>query len=193
MIESYDAKSIAKKQGFDSVFDFLPIIVRSAQKVARPPISGFSVVAVGLASDGRIFIRVNVEFPGLPLHHSIHAEQFLIANLTCYPQTTLTNVVVSAYPCRQFLQEIRAAPHIQISVLQTHDHDFMEENEFRPLSYFLPNRFCPHDLLEKDVPLILETHDNGMILLSQQFINGQNDALDKVVKVAERRARDRQA
>ncbi|KAL2930032.1 Cytidine deaminase 1 [Bienertia sinuspersici] len=166
---------MAKKLGLKSVIKLLPIIVKSSQKLARPPISGFSVAAVGLASDGRIFVGVNVEFPGLPLHHSIHAEQFLITNLSLYPQTHLKNIVVSAYPCghcRQFLQEIRGAPDIQILVLNS-SNNFDDENGifnqinedgFIPLSHFLPHRFGPDDLLDKDVPLILETRDNNLVL-----------------------------
>ncbi|XP_074269422.1 cytidine deaminase 1 [Silene latifolia] len=190
MIESHEAEAMAKKHGLKSVLHLLPLIVRSTRKLARPPISGFSVSAAGLSSDGRIFIGVNVEFPGLPLHHSIHAEQFLITNLSRYPDTTLTNVVVSAYPCghcRQFLQEIRGAPDIQIYVLQDDDYDHDHDHDqlvkingfFRPLSYFLPHRFGPDDLLEKDVPLILETHENGLVLVDE-FTKGQNGNLNLV-------------
>nr|GME21113.1 cytidine deaminase 1-like [Ipomoea batatas] len=52
-------------------------ILQSLHALARPPISNYHVAAVGLGSDGRVFVGVNLEFPGLPLHHSVHAEQFL--------------------------------------------------------------------------------------------------------------------
>ncbi|XP_021751169.1 cytidine deaminase 1-like [Chenopodium quinoa] len=178
VIESSEAQTLANKLGLKSVVHLLPLIAKSAKKLARPPISGFPVAAVGLATDGRIFIGVNVEFPGLPLHHSIHAEQCLITNLSLHPQTHLKNVVVSAYPCghcRQFLQEIRGAPDIQIFVLDKNDDQESESEQingypdeesdwFRPLSCFLPNRFGPHDLLDKTVPLILETINNNLVL-----------------------------
>ncbi|KAK9715772.1 hypothetical protein RND81_06G188200 [Saponaria officinalis] len=190
VIESSEADLMVKQLGLDSVLELLPLIARSARKLARQPISGFAVGAVGLTSDGRIFIGVNVEFPKLPLHHSIHAEQFLITNLSRFPHCTLKNVVVSAYPCghcRQFLQEIRGASDIQIFVLQNNGDDdddgklvkingFLEENrnDFRPLSYFLPHRFGPDDLLDEDVPLILETRENGLSLVDDLIIKGQN-------------------
>lgn len=176
MINKSEAESICKNLGLNSVLNLLPIIAKSAQTLARRPISDFPVAAVGLSSDGRIFIGVNVEFPGLPLHHSIHAEQFLITNMSLHPETHLKNIVVSAYPCghcRQFLQEIRGAPDIQILVLNTHKCDEqtlinrhridVETDSFTPLSQFLPHRFGPDDLLHKDVPLILETQNNNLI------------------------------
>ncbi|AEE85655.1 cytidine deaminase 4 (CDA4) [Arabidopsis thaliana] len=52
-----------------------------AMILARAPISGVQDAVLGLASSDRIFLGVNVEFEGLPLHHSISAEQFLVANL----------------------------------------------------------------------------------------------------------------
>lgn len=166
VINPSEAEEMTKNLGLKSTLNLLPYIAKSAQKLARCPISQFPVAAVGLSSDGRIFIGVNVEFPGLPLHHSIHAEQFLITNLSNHPHTHLQNVVVSAYPCghcRQFLQEIRHAPDIKISVLSS-DQD--NGDVFTPLSYFLPHRFGPDDLLHKDVPLILEALNNNLSLLN---------------------------
>ncbi|OQU91901.1 LOW QUALITY PROTEIN: hypothetical protein SORBI_3001G261480 [Sorghum bicolor] len=47
---------------------------------ARVPISVFRVGAVGLGASGRVYVGVSVEFHGVPLCHSVHAEQFLVAN-----------------------------------------------------------------------------------------------------------------
>ncbi|KAK9715773.1 hypothetical protein RND81_06G188300 [Saponaria officinalis] len=159
VIESSEADLMVKQLGLDSVLELLPLIARSARKSARQPISGFA--------------------------------QFLITNLSRFPHCTLKNVVVSTYPCghcRQFLQEVRGASGIQIFVLQNHGDDdeddgkpvkingFLEENHnhFRPLSYFLPHQFGPNDLLDKDVPLILETRENGLILVDDLIIKGEN-------------------
>ncbi|GAB2294404.1 chitin deacetylase cda1 [Dionaea muscipula] len=178
-IDASDAESLAKSHGL-TVLQLLPIIVKSARELARPPISNFPVAAAGLTSDGRIFIGVNLEFPGLPLHHSVHAEQFLVTNLSLHrPTPLLQNIVVSAYPCghcRQFLQEIRGAPDIQIFVPEDDDDlgVVREGDSFRPVSYFLPNRFGPDDLLHKDVPLILESHDNCLVLSDGEKANLRN-------------------
>ncbi|KAF1002190.1 hypothetical protein AG4045_013098 [Apium graveolens] len=117
---------MAKLSGL-SVPQLLPTLVKSAQKLARPPISNYHVAAVGLSSDGRIFIGVNLEFPGVPLHHSVHAEQFLVTNHAFHNSPRLVYIAVSSAPrdgkfsapcghCRQFLQELRQAGDIQILI-----------------------------------------------------------------------------
>ena len=63
-------------------------------------------------ASGRLFVGVNLEFPGLPLHHSVHAEQFLIANAAQAGEQVLTRLAVSALPCghcRQFCSELACA------------------------------------------------------------------------------------
>ncbi|CAN1185588.1 Cytidine deaminase 1 [Linum perenne] len=44
--------------------------------------------------------------------------------------------------------------------------DNQHGREFEDLSTFLPHRFGPDNLLHKDVPLILERHDNKLSLIS---------------------------
>ncbi|KAL0338965.1 UNVERIFIED_CONTAM: Cytidine deaminase 1 [Sesamum angustifolium] len=170
---------MAKSMNLPSVLHLLPHLVHSAQSLARPPISNFHVGAVGLGSDGRVFFGVNLEFLGLPLHHSVHAEQFLLTNLAVHRCPRLLSVAVSAAPCghcRQFFQELRHSSSLQILVTgeencdQNHDRvESLEKNspDFNPLSKFLPNPFGPHDLLDGGTPLLLEQHDNGLDLLPQ--------------------------
>ncbi|CBI27924.3 unnamed protein product, partial [Vitis vinifera] len=61
---------------------------------------------------------------------------------------------------RIFLGEIRDAPDIKVLITSSSDQ------EFRPLSEFLPNRFGPDDLLDKDTPLLLEPQNNGLSLVN---------------------------
>ncbi|KAJ0263064.1 Cytidine/deoxycytidylate deaminase [Hirschfeldia incana] len=201
LIHAEEAESAAKRHGV-SVVNLLPLLVNPATSLARPPISKFPVSAVGLGSSGRIFVGVNVEFPGLPLHHSIHAEQFLVTNLTLNSEPILRRFSVSAAPCghcRQFLQEIRDAPDIRILITDpnafrdavTDNEDAVNEKEnavreqndavaekeedgYVRLESILPHRFGPNDLLERDVPLLLEPHDNGLALLG--VTNGHVDS-----------------
>ncbi|KAE8714109.1 Cytidine deaminase 1 [Hibiscus syriacus] len=142
VIDSAEAEQMAKQSG-QTVLQLLPSLVKSAQTLARPPISKYHVGAVGMGSSGRIFLGVNLEFPGLPLNQSVHAEQFLITNLSINAEPRLKYLAVSAAPCghcRQFLQELRGAPDVKILITS----------------------FGPDDLLEKDVPLLLESHRNGL-------------------------------
>ncbi|KAH6818299.1 cytidine deaminase 1 [Perilla frutescens var. frutescens] len=179
VMEASVAESIARSLNLPSVLHLLPHLVHSAQSLARPPISNFHVGAVGLGSDGRVFVGVNLEFPGVPLHHSIHAEQFLLTNLAVHRCPSLRAVAVSAAPCghcRQFYQELRHSASLQILItdedncVQNHDRIGMLENKapnFMPLLNFLPNPFGPHDLLDQETPLLLEQHDNRLDLLHQ--------------------------
>ncbi|XP_027358957.1 cytidine deaminase 1-like [Abrus precatorius] len=173
LIEATEAESMGQSSGL-SLTQLLPSLVSWAQSLARVPISKFPVAAVGLGASGRIFVGVNVEFPGLPFHHTIHAEQFLVANLAINAETRLESFAVSAAPCghcRQFLQEIRDAPDIQILITDT------EAPQLTPLSHFLSHRFGPHDLLPKGVPLLLEPHNNALSLPSHLTLNYSNPKL----------------
>lgn len=188
VIEASEAESMAKQSGL-KIPQLLPSLVKSAQGLARPPISKFHVGAVGLGSSGRVFFGVNLEFPGLPLHHSVHAEQFLVINLALNCESHLNYLAVSAAPCghcRQFLQEVRSATEIEILVSSiepdSNSHDYV------PLPQFLPHRFGPEDLLEKDVPLILESRFNGLSLPKESTGNQNGVAhggdLEKLTRAA---------
>lgn len=50
-----------------------------------------------------------------------------------------------------------------------------KDTQVRPLSYFLPHRFGPDDLLSKDFPLLLEPRSNGLIALANPaIVNGED-------------------
>ncbi|KAF3527882.1 hypothetical protein DY000_02036202 [Brassica cretica] len=193
IISPEEAESAANQLGV-SVLQLLPSLVNPAKSFARPPISKFHVGAVGIGSSGRIFLGVNVEFPGLPLHHSIHAEQFLVTNLTLNGERHLRNFAVSAAPCghcRQFLQEIRDASEIRLIITDpnaTADPD-ADSDGFLRLGSILPHRFGPEDLLEKDFPLILEHHDNNLTISDLDPIcNGNTVELKRTALAAANRS-----
>ncbi|KAK7399037.1 hypothetical protein VNO78_10212 [Psophocarpus tetragonolobus] len=172
VIEASEAKRLAESAGL-SVQELLARLVPGAQALARPPISKFSVAAAGLGPSGRIFIGVNLEFPGLPLHHSVHAEQFLVTNLSLNGEAELVSMAVTSAPCghcRQFLQELRSAGDIKILVTS--------DKQFRRLSDFLPQRFGPHELLPLEAPLHLEAHHNALSLLGDG--DGDDAAIQKL-------------
>lgn len=157
VIEAEEVTRLQQASGL-SLEAFLATLVEPTRSLARTPISNFHVGAVGLGSSGRVFRGVNVEFSGLPLNFSIHAEQFLVANAARNGEHRLQFLAVSAAPCghcRQFLQELRGAGDIRILIAD-------EKAETEPLSHFLPHRFGPQDLLEDDFPLLLETQSNKL-------------------------------
>ena len=158
-----EAERAAAAAGVETVEDLLPLLIPSAMRRARPPISRFPVGAVGLGESGRVYAGVNLEFVGAPLSQAVHAEQFLIANAAAAGEPALRAIAVSHMPCghcRQFLQEIRGAAGIRILV--TSDAADGCAAEWRTLASLLPRPFGPHDLLPKDAPLVLEPHDNRL-------------------------------
>ncbi|KAK8286435.1 hypothetical protein E1A91_D08G296500v1 [Gossypium mustelinum] len=183
VIDAVEAEQMAKQSG-KTVLQLLPSLVKSAQSVARPPISKYHVGAVGIGSSGRIFFGANLEFPGLPLNHSVHAEQFLITNLSLNAEPRLKYIAVSAAPCghcRQFFQELRGAPDVKMLITSSDDEKENKisntcndkDQEFTPLSHFLPHRFGPDDLLGKDAPLLLEPRRNGLSFTSDGCENDE--------------------
>nr|ACG46154.1 CDA1 [Zea mays] len=158
-----EAERAAAAAGVATVQDLLPLLVPSAMERARAPISRFRVGAVGLGASGRVYAGVNLEFRGLPLCHSVHAEQFLVANAAAAGEPALRAVAVSHMPCghcRQFLQEMRGAAAVQILV--TSDAAEGRAPEWRALASLLPRPFGPRDLLPEDVALVLEPHGNDL-------------------------------
>ncbi|KAG5559212.1 hypothetical protein RHGRI_008953 [Rhododendron griersonianum] len=200
VIEATEAESMAQQSNL-SLLQLLPTLVKSAQDLARPSISNYHVGAVGLASDGRIFTGVNLEFIGAPLHHSVHAEQFLLTNLAVHGAPRLLALAVSAAPCghcRQFLQELRHAADLQILITSDQDQEkdqkpakVLEKDgkptkdgekddkpiNYKPLISFLPYPFGPFDLLNEQTPLLLEPHNNGLQLQIQALPTSKNPIL----------------
>ncbi|KAI3805677.1 hypothetical protein L1987_28260 [Smallanthus sonchifolius] len=183
IIDAEEAESMAKSRGL-TLPQLLPSLVKSAQNLAHPPISNFAVGVVGLASDGRIFLGGNIEFPGLPLHHTIHGEQFFITNLAAHGGgSKLLYVAVSATPCghcRQFFQELRGISETQIAIAD------QENPNYKSFPSILPNAFGPYDLLDLETPLILEKHNNqlsledeNLIIKNENSVNGYFDLINK--------------
>ncbi|XP_061995068.1 cytidine deaminase 1-like [Rosa rugosa] len=188
VIEASKAESTAKQNGL-TVVQLLPSFVESAKALARVPISKFPVGAVGYGSSGRVFYGVNLEFPGLPLHYSVHAEQFLVTNLSIQSEPRLEYVAVSAAPCghcRQFFQEIRRAQDIKILITSAEAGDDTSCGQFSPLRHLLPHRFGPEDLLDEDVPLVLEKHNNGLSFSSNKSPTFSDDLMNHALEAANR-------
>jgi cytidine deaminase len=160
VIDAAESERLARTLGHPTVEDLLPALVSAAMRHAQVPISRFPVGAVGLGSSGRIYIGVNLEYPGLPLHHSVHAEQFVLCNAAAHGETWIRSIAVSHMPCghcRQFLQEVRDS--CDIRVLVTSDGP---DAVYRPVSVLLPRPFGPSDLLHKDAPLLLDSRNNDL-------------------------------
>lgn len=128
-----------------------------AQSLARPAISGFSVGAVAVAEAENGFahgspeaeksvlcLGANLEFPGLPLYHTIHAEQAAVLNAWQAKADHLKTLAVSAPPCgacRQFLMEATGKRDLPILIPSAVDGCRQTS-----LATLLPEAFGPDDL-----------------------------------------------
>jgi cytidine deaminase len=107
---------------------------------AGVPISHFRVGAVARGLSGALYAGANLEFAGLPLSCSVHAEQSATTNAWAHGERGLDTLAVSAAPCgycRQFLYELVTADRLEI---------LLPERPATPLSALLPGAFGPRDL-----------------------------------------------
>lgn len=73
------------------------------------PISGFHVGAIAVGKSGKLYLGANMEFEGVPLSASLHAEQSAILNAWMHEEREVVAVHVSETPCghcRQFMREL---------------------------------------------------------------------------------------
>ena len=80
-----------------------------ARRWARPPISRYLVGAIALGGSGALYFGGNIEFEGLPLCETVHAEQAAIVHAWVSGEREIRAVAASAAPCgfcRQFMLEL---------------------------------------------------------------------------------------
>jgi cytidine deaminase len=81
------------------------------------PISGFHVGAIAVGKSGKLYLGANMEFEGVPLSASLHAEQSAILNAWMHEEREVVAVHVSEAPCghcRQFMRELSNHSALQI-------------------------------------------------------------------------------
>ena len=83
------------------------------------PISGFNVGAVAIGASGHLYLGANMEFCGVPLSCSLHAEQSAILNAWMHGEPSIDALVISETPCghcRQFLCELSGAENLKLYI-----------------------------------------------------------------------------
>ncbi len=123
-----------------SVEQLIEQLLPWAAEKALAPVSKFKVGAVCRGNSGNLYIGANMEFAGLPLHTTVHAEQASLANAMAHGENGIKALAVTAQPCgmcRQFLNELNTASELKIQV---------GSNEPILLPELLPHSFGPKDL-----------------------------------------------
>ncbi len=111
-----------------------------AAACALAPVSHFNVGAVARGIGGNLYFGANMEFPGVPLAQTVHAEQSAINHAWLRGEQRLRGITVNYTPCghcRQFMNELNSGTDIMIHL------------PGRPpatLGHYLPDAFGPRDL-----------------------------------------------
>lgn len=112
------ADDLIARHGLASAVELALLALPVAAAMARPPISGYHVAAVGLeAPSGDLVLGANLEFPGSELTTTIHAEGFVALRARRRGQALATLAVREARPCafcRQTLAEAASADSLAI-------------------------------------------------------------------------------
>jgi cytidine deaminase len=93
--------------------EIMVLALETARALARPPVSGYRVGAVGLAAtSGDLVLGGNVELPGASIWHTVHGEGFVTLLARARGQLVRTLAIAQARPCahcRQVLAEMDGA------------------------------------------------------------------------------------
>ncbi|RJX72936.1 cytidine deaminase [Vibrio sinensis] len=111
-----------------------------AAAFSHAPISNFYVGAIARGLSGRLYFGANLEFSGVQLGQTVHAEQSAISHAWMKGEHGLTDITINFSPCghcRQFMNELNSAQNL---VVQLPQRDAMTLQEY------LPESFGPSDL-----------------------------------------------
>nr|WP_086937994.1 cytidine deaminase [Thaumasiovibrio occultus] len=104
------------------------------------PVSSFFVGAIVTGFSGTRYFGANMEFHGLGMSQTVHAEQSAIAHAWSYGETGISNITINYSPCghcRQFMNELTQAEQLEIQ---------LPERQAMALHDYLPESFGPSDL-----------------------------------------------
>ncbi|WP_213991181.1 cytidine deaminase [Sodalis sp. dw_96] len=124
-----------------------------AAACALAPVSHFSVGAIARGIGGNLYFGANMEFPGVPLSQTVHAEQSAINHAWLRDEQRLRGITVNYTPCghcRQFMNELNSGVDIMIH---------LPGRAPATLSHYLPDAFGPRDLSIQS--LLLDKVDHG--------------------------------
>ncbi len=104
------------------------------------PISEFYVGAIVRGLSGKLYFGANMEFDGVQLGQTVHAEQSAISHAWMKGEQGLIDITINFSPCghcRQFMNELNRAESLKIQ---------LPERDEKALHDYLPDSFGPKDL-----------------------------------------------
>jgi cytidine deaminase len=160
IIEADELAALQTETGLDAHAVILASL-EWARRWARASLSNFEVGAAALGNSGRLYLGANIEFLGLPLSQTIHAEQSAIAHAWAHEESGLCLIATSAAPCgfcRQFMFEL-PEPRPRLLLASEADSGPIE------LEVLLPSAFGPTQLGRS--PQLLCAGPQGLQLIEQ--------------------------
>ncbi|EKA7408605.1 cytidine deaminase [Vibrio parahaemolyticus] len=126
------------------------------------PISEFYVGAIVRGLSGRLYFGANMEFFGVQLGQTVHAEQSAISHAWMKGEHGVKDITINFSPCghcRQFMNELSTAKELKVQ---------LPERDEKSLHEYLPEAFGPADLgIESGL----------MTEVKHQFVCDDEDAL----------------
>jgi cytidine deaminase len=118
------ADALVERHGLASMEALALLALPLAAELARPPISGYRVAAVGIeAGSGDLVLGGNLEVPGTELTTTVHAEGFVALRARRRGRQLAILALTSARPCahcRQTLAESASADGLALVDLDGH-------------------------------------------------------------------------
>jgi cytidine deaminase len=104
---------LVRDLGLRDVEEAMLLAIATARSLARPPVSGYRVGAVGLtARSGDLVLGGNLELPGASIWQTVHGEGFVTLLARARGERLVTLALAEARPCahcRQVLAEMDGA------------------------------------------------------------------------------------
>lgn len=147
-------KSISSLDDDALAFALLPL----AAACALTPISHFNVGAIARGKSGNLYFGANMEFSGVPLQQTIHAEQCAVTHAWLRGESSLVAITVNYTPCghcRQFMNELNSGAGLYIH---------LPGRPVSTLGHYLPDSFGPTDLAI--TTLLMDPVNHGYTLVT---------------------------
>ncbi len=139
MLSARQVMALMKAGGLDEDGLCLALLPLAAV-CALAPVSHFNVGAIARGIGGNLYFGANMEFPGVPLSQTVHAEQSAINHAWLRGEQRLRGITVNYTPCghcRQFMNELNSGVDIVI---------YLPGRAPATLAHYLPDAFGPRDL-----------------------------------------------
>ncbi|WNJ94961.1 cytidine deaminase [Vibrio ruber] len=138
---------------------------------AYTPVSDFQVGAIVRGESGALYLGANIEFSGVSLGQTIHAEQAAIAHAWMSGESKLSDIIIDTPPCghcRQFMNELSGVEGLRIT---------LPSQATKKLNDYLPEAFGPVTMgmqIRFMDPQTHQIHADGTDPLQQQAVKALN-------------------